>query len=116
MAQSKWSDQEIEVRMGGFLRWGVTIASLTMLVGAVLYLTANWSRSADYAHFRPATPIQWTLHGNALVRIGIFLLIATPVGRVIFAAYAFHRQHDKLYFWISLAVLALLALGLFGRL
>jgi len=116
MAQSKWSDQEIEVRMGGLLRWGVIIASLTMLIGAILYLTANWSQPADYAHFRPAAPIQWALHGNALVRIGIFLLIATPVGRVIFAVYAFHRQHDKLYFWISLTVLALLALGLFGRL
>jgi len=102
--------------MGGLLRWGVTIASLVMLIGAVLYLTENWSAPADYNHFRPAAPMQWTLHGNALVRIGIFLLIATPVARVAFAAYAFHRQHDKLYFWISLAVFALLALGLFGRL
>ena len=116
MPESKWSDQEIEVRMGGLLRWGVIIASFVMLVGAILYLTANWSASADYTHFRPAAPIQWTLHGNALVRIGIFLIIATPVARVAFAAYAFHRQHDRLYFGISLAVFALLALGLFGRL
>jgi uncharacterized membrane protein len=116
MSQPKLSDQEIEERMGGLLRWGVTIASLMMLLGAILYLTSNGSEPADYIHFRPAAPIQWTLHGNAVVRIGIFLLIGTPVARVGFAAYAFHRQHDKLYFWISLAVLALLFLGLFGRL
>jgi uncharacterized membrane protein len=116
MAQPKWSDQQIEEKMGGLLRWGVTLASVVMLLGAVLYLTANWSETPDYVHFRPAAPIQWTLHGNAVVRIGIFLLIATPVARVAFAAYAFHRQHDKLYFWISLAVLALLFLGLFAGL
>jgi uncharacterized membrane protein len=116
MAQPKWSDQQIEEKMGGLLRWGVTLASVVMLLGAALYLTANWSETPDYVHFRPAAPIQWTLHGNAVVRIGIFLLIATPVARVAFAAYAFHRQHDKLYFWISLAVLALLFLGLFAGL
>jgi uncharacterized membrane protein len=116
MPQPSWSDQEIEVRMGGLLRWGVGIASLTMLVGAIFYLPGIWSASADYAQFRPAAPIRWTLQGNALVRLGILFLIATPVARVMFSAYAFHRQRDTQYFWISLAVLALLALGLFGRL
>ena len=116
MPKPQWSDQEIEVKMGGLLRWGVTLASLVMLAGAVFYIGADWSQPADYLHFRPAAPIEWTLHGNAIVRIGIFLLIATPVARVAFAVYAFYRQHDKLYFWISLTVLTLLFVGLFARL
>ncbi len=114
MPPAGWNDQEIEVRMGGLLRWGITVASLMMLVGAIFYLPGIWSAPADYSHFRPSAPIQWTLQGNALVRIGILLLIATPVARVVFAVYAFYRQGDKQYVWISIGVLALLTMGLFG--
>jgi uncharacterized membrane protein len=116
MPQAGWSDQEIEIRMGGLLRWGITMASMLMLVGAVVYLPGIWSAPAEYSRFRPAAPIQWTLQGHSLFRFGILLLIATPVARVVFAAYAFYRQRDMQYLWISFGVLALLALGLSGRL
>jgi uncharacterized membrane protein len=44
--------------------------------------------------------------------VGTLLMIATPVARVVFAAYAFGCIRDKLYAAISITVLALLLFSL----
>jgi uncharacterized membrane protein len=48
----------------------------------------------------------------AIVQLGVLLLIATPIARVIFAAIGFAVERDRLYVAISLAVLAVLIFGL----
>jgi uncharacterized membrane protein len=40
--------------------------------------------------------------------------MATPVARVAFSAFAFVRQHDRIYVSVTLIVLALLTYGLAG--
>lgn len=48
-------------------------------------------------------------------RIGILLMLATPVVRVVVACFLFFREKDWKYGWISLGVLLILMLGsLFG--
>jgi uncharacterized membrane protein len=47
--------------------------------------------------------------GQAVIVLGLLLLIATPVVRVAVSAAAFARQRDRTYVAITLAVLALLA-------
>jgi len=49
----------------------------------------------------------------AIIQVGVLLLIATPVARVVFAAVAFTMQRDRLYVGISVAVLTILLVGLF---
>ena len=44
---------------------------------------------------------------------GIFVLILTPVLRVVFSVYAFARERDTVYVIVTLIVLALLSLGWF---
>ncbi|EPD11575.1 putative membrane protein [Lacticaseibacillus paracasei subsp. paracasei Lpp48] len=39
---------------------------------------------------------------------GIFLLILTPVLRVVVSIYAFAVEHDRLYVWITTIVLIIL--------
>ena len=48
-------------------------------------------------------------------RVGVLLMLATPVVRVIVACFLFFREKDFRYGWISLGVLLILSLGvLFG--
>jgi uncharacterized membrane protein len=48
-------------------------------------------------------------------RLGVLLMIATPVVRVIVACFLFFREKDFRYGWVSLGVLVILMLGaLFG--
>jgi len=49
---------------------------------------------------------------QARVQIGILLLIATPIARVLFATLGFAAQRDWLYVAISTVVLVLLAYSL----
>ena len=54
-------------------------------------------------------------HGNpaAIIQLGILLLIATPIARVLFAIIGFAIERDRLYIVVSLTVLAVLMFGIF---
>jgi len=45
-------------------------------------------------------------------RVGVLLMLATPVVRVVVACYLFFREKDYRYGWISLGVLVILLLSL----
>jgi uncharacterized membrane protein len=117
-----WTDLEIDQRMGRLLQAGVLAAAAVMLAGGIIYLIQYSGELPDYAHFHGAPQsfrsipyiIVEAIHGNAkaLIQVGTLLMIATPVARVVFAAYAFGRIRDKLYAAISITVLALLLFSL----
>jgi uncharacterized membrane protein len=44
-------------------------------------------------------------------KVGVLLMLATPVVRVIVACFLFFREKDYRYGWISLGVLVILMLG-----
>jgi uncharacterized membrane protein len=44
-------------------------------------------------------------------RVGVLLMLATPVVRVVVACYLFFREKDFRYGWISLGILVILMLG-----
>jgi uncharacterized membrane protein len=52
--------------------------------------------------------------GRGLIALGLMLLIAVPVGRVVFSVYAFARRRDRLYVVVTLVVLGLLLFSLFS--
>jgi len=62
----------------------------------------------------PAALLRGIARGDAsaIVELGILLLVATPICRVVFAVIAFAIQRDRLYVTISLTVLAVLLLGM----
>ena len=54
------------------------------------------------------------IHGRiplGIERVGVLLMLATPVVRVIVACYLFFKEKDYKYGWISLGVLLILMLG-----
>jgi uncharacterized membrane protein len=49
--------------------------------------------------------------GQAIVMLGLLMLIATPVARVAFSIVAFALERDRLYVAITVVVLTLLAIS-----
>lgn len=122
--QGVWSDQQVEQKVGNLLRAGVLLSASIVGAGAVMFLAVHGHEQPHYETFQ-SEPQQlrqfgriiedaMTGNGPGLIQFGLLLLIATPVARVILAAYAFFRQRDFLYVAVSLIVLATLTISLLG--
>jgi uncharacterized membrane protein len=104
------------------LQAGVLLAAAVVLLGGVLYLFHASGPRPDYSHFHgvadglrhPGSIWRGALHGDAesVIQLGLLLLIATPVVRVILAGAGFLMERDQLYFWVSAAVLTVLLYSL----
>jgi uncharacterized membrane protein len=116
------TDHELETSIATMLAWGVTVSSIAVLTGGVLYLKGAQTQIADYAHFHAAAPALRTILGvlqgvrqldaQSIIQLGLMLLIATPVVRVLYCLIGFLRQRDKLYTGVSFVVLAVLIYSL----
>jgi len=110
--------------MGNLLRAGVILAAAVVLVGGIFYLIHYGATSPDYRVFRgePADLRSVSgifadaidLRSRGLIQLGLLLLVATPVARVVFSVFAFARQHDLTYVVLTLIVLAVLIYSLVG--
>ena len=113
-----WTDQRVELVVGNLLRAGVLLAASIILAGGIIYLVRHGRESAEYSVFQgepkdlcsPTGIVKNALafKGRGLIQFGLLVLIATPVFRVIFSAYAFYRQKDWTYVFITLTVLTIL--------
>jgi uncharacterized membrane protein len=116
------SDESLEIAIGRMLQTGVLLAAAVVLVGGILYLFHASGPRPDYSHFRgvptelrtPSGIWHGVLHGDAesIIQLGLLLLIATPVMRVILAGVGFLAEHDWLYSGVSAIVLAVLLYSL----
>jgi len=121
------TDQKLEVAIGRMLQAGVLLSALVVLIGGILYLRQASGPGAsgqrpDYTHFHgvsqelrsPARIVRSAVHGRpeGLIQLGLLMLIATPIVRVIVAAGGFLLERDQMYFWVSLTVLAVLLYSL----
>jgi uncharacterized membrane protein len=119
-----WTDETVEQVIGNLLRGGVLLSALIVLTGGILYLYKYGSKPADYHEFHPVDPTfcspigiaraATTLSSRAIIQLGLLVLIATPVARVIFSVFAFARERDWAYVGITLVVLVILLYSLFN--
>ncbi|MDA8243889.1 MAG: DUF1634 domain-containing protein, partial [Elusimicrobia bacterium] len=49
---------------------------------------------------------------RGLIQLGLLMLIATPIARVVFSVFGFLRERDWLYVAVTLVVLAILLYSL----
>jgi len=122
--KSDWSDQKVEVIIANLLRAGVSFAATVVLLGGVIYLWRYGLTKASYQVFvgEPTDLRRWTgivraalaLHSRGIIQLGLLILVATPVARVAFAAFAFAVEQDWLYVGISAFVLLVLLYSLLG--
>jgi uncharacterized membrane protein len=124
MEEPQGPDEQLDLTLGRLLRLGVVVSGLVVLAGGVVSLAQHGGEKATFRDFDGGEPPRlkqpssivgqaWHGHGRGLVVLGLLLLIATPVARVLFAALGFSRERDWLYVGVSLFVLAVLLWGLF---
>ena len=120
----EWLDQRIEIVLAQLLRVGVLASALVVIVGAVLYVGSHPRARVDYRTFRAQPEQLRSVHGvfdaalqgqsTAILQLGLLLLVATPIARVLFSVFAFALEGDRMYVAFTLTVLAVLLYSLFG--
>jgi uncharacterized membrane protein len=121
---NRWTDERVERIIGKLLRTGVIAAASVVLVGGILYLVRHGTEPAGHQVFvgEPAdlrSPVgiivdTLNLQSRGLIQLGILLMIAIPVARVVFSVWAFAQQGDRIYVLITLLVLSILFYSLFS--
>lgn len=119
-----WSDERIDRIIGNLLRAGVLLATAVVLLGGVFYLIQHGNEKPDYHDFKGEIPplrslksipaYAWEGHSRGIIQVGILILIATPIARVMFSVFAFAVQRDGTYIIVTLIVLAVLLYSIFG--
>jgi len=122
--RARWSDQRIEVLVAQLLRGGLLLAAAVVLAGAVVYLVRHGTEVPHYAVFHAEPAALEGLRGIAesaaagrgtgLIQLGLVLLLATPVARVLLSVVAFALQGDWLYVGVTLIVLGVLLYSIIG--
>lgn len=115
-------DNRVEQIVGQLLRTGVLLSAFVVMVGGALYLRQDAHARPDYHEFHGVASslksISGVVSGAAhldpvsVIQLGLLLLIATPVARVIFAVGAFALERDWLYVGLTIVVLAVLLYSL----
>ena len=118
----RFQDRDIEQIMGNLLRYGVLASLFVVLLGAVLYLLQHGDEKPLYRQFsgEPKRLIEirqvWQSalqgRGRSIIQLGLFILIATPVARIVFSVIGYILERDYLYIVITLVVLSVIVLSL----
>jgi uncharacterized membrane protein len=119
----RWTDERVEQVLGKLLQVGVLVSALVVAAGGIVYVSRHRTEPADHGIFHgepgdlrsPVGIVQDALSGSGrgIIQLGLLLLIATPVARVIFSVFAFARERDLQYVVLTLIVLAVLLYSLF---
>jgi uncharacterized membrane protein len=118
-------DRRLEILIGYTLRIGVVVAAVIVLIGGILYLAANGSTTPHYESFHAATEHSddfagilrnvKAMNSYGIIQLGLLVLIATPILRVVFSVIAFAIERDLVYVAVTLLVLAVLLYSLLAK-
>ena len=120
-----WNDARMRDIMGSVLRVGVLAAAFLVVLGGVLFFIQHPKEVFDYTTFKgePAKFRQvhlivkeaFNFRGRDIIQLGLLVLIATPVARVIFSLIGFLIEKDWTYVSITAIVLCILSISLFSN-
>lgn len=110
------NEQQLENLISNLLKYGVIVACSTVLIGGVLYLAQYGMEPVDYRFFEgqpsvldaPNLMISGVLAGshNSIIILGLLLLIAIPVIRVVLSLLTFVKQKDLTYMGMTFLALS----------
>ncbi|MGN6640929.1 MAG: DUF1634 domain-containing protein [Mucilaginibacter sp.] len=120
--KKKFRDTDMQIAIGWILRIGVIVSMVVVSIGGVLFIYRHGHSVPNYHTFtkipdfisEPRGILLGVLNfkGQAIIQLGIILLVATPVLRVIFAAIGFLIEKDYLYVLISVMVLLIITISM----
>ena len=121
----RWNDDRMRDIMGTLLRIGVLTAASLVVIGGILFFFQHPKEIFDYTTFKgePAKFRQVHLivleairfRGRDIIQLGLLVLIATPIARVIFSLIGFFIERDWIYVAITSIVLIILSVSLFSN-
>jgi uncharacterized membrane protein len=116
------TDRSIERSVSTLLRAGVLISGAITLAGGSLFLYRHWSEPVNYASFHSQPRVDRIVpeivaaafrgRGRSIIQLGILMLIATPVARVLFSLVGFALERDYKFVLITTIVLLVLLYSL----
>ncbi len=120
---TKPSDQDLDISVAVVLRIGIILSASVVILGGVLLQNHLFSAVPDYAHFHSGDPGLRSVMGivqgavnftpRSVIQLGLLLLIATPVARVLLCIIGFTRQRNLLYVGVSSLIFAILLFSFF---
>ena len=118
MSEKKATTREemmaVEIIIGKIMRIGVFLASTVMIIGfAMLKGTSGYPGNSFPTTLSSVVSGMSALKPYAWMMGGIYLLILTPVLRVVISIYAFIKEKDYLYVKITSLVLLILIVSFF---
>jgi uncharacterized membrane protein len=118
------TDRQVERIIGALLRIGVIVAASITAAGGIWYLSRHARDIPRFSAFRGEPQslrsvggiigAVLSLHSDALIQLGLLVLIAVPVLRVAVSIVAFALERDWLYCAVTVLVLAILLFSLLG--
>ena len=124
LTTAEWYEEQVENTIAQLLHGGVLLSACVVILGAVLYLGSSPMARVSYHIFNGEPEqlkivhgiVRWAVsgHSRGIMQLGLLLLIATPIARVIFSIFAFAIEGDRMYVTFTLIVLAVLLYSLFG--
>jgi len=106
---------QVETIIGRILQVGVVISAIIMLIGLAMFLITGYSGyGGSFVPRRMGMILAgtWQLRPYAIMMLGVYCLILTPVLRVVVSIYAFYKEKDHLYVAITTLVLIILLIAL----
>ncbi len=121
-AKRSFKDKDMQAIIGWILRIGISASMVLVFIGGVFFVYRHGHSIPDYKDFKG---VPYFIHntggilegvrnlkGQAIIQLGIILLIATPVIRVAFSAIGFILEKDHLYTLITLIVLLIILVSM----
>ncbi|GAA6616951.1 DUF1634 domain-containing protein [Scytonema sp. NUACC26] len=118
------SDLQLEPLLSNLLKYGVLISSAVIFIGGLLYLIRHGSEPAQYHIFQeesfefrsPIGVIDVIRAGSyrGIIQLGLLLLVATPILRVVISLVIFLRHREYTYVAIVSIVLTALIYSFLG--
>ncbi len=112
----------MQLLLGRVLRAGTVISVTIVLLGGIIYLYRHGHSIADYSVFKGVPDFiqhapelirgAFDGRGQAIIQLGIVMLVATPILRVMFSAIGFVLEKDYMYTGISLIVLFIIFISM----
>ena len=102
-----------ETRIGRLLVGATYLAVGLLIVGVALMIANGISPLADPPTFEPGAIVSGltTLQPTAFLWLGLAVVIATPISRVLVALVGYARTGDRLMVAVSLGVLVVITVG-----
>lgn len=119
----RMTDEKLEIIIGNLLRAGVITSAIIVLLAGIVFVAQHHADTVNYSTFHLERNDLRTIPGiirsvgalrpDALIQLGLLLLIATPIARVALAALGFYLEGDSTYVVVSLIVLSILLVSVF---